>query len=119
MSDYIVGTGELRTRITFQEPTVNADGGGAQSTPWANIATTPMVWSRWINAHGQEVITSSAKQSQQRATITVRQRSDIKTTWRVVKDDGTYWNIVSVDPVQGRRRWIEFIVEAAPAKGTV
>ena len=115
---YSVNAGELRTRITFQEPTVSQDAGGAQKKTWANVATNPTVWARWINAHGQEVVTSEALKSVQRATVTVRHRSDILSTWRVLRvEDGTAWEIVSPDPVQGRRRWVELVVERA--KGSV
>lgn len=116
MAEYNVSLDELRTRITFQQPTVTADAGGAQVPSWANITTNPTVWARWINAHGEEAIASEAIQSAQRATVTVRYRSDLVSTWRVVKGS-EYWQIISIDQVQGRNRWTEMIVERV--KGTV
>lgn len=118
MADLNITIADLRTRITFQSPTVSADAGGAQVPSWANVATNPTVWARWINAHGQEVITSDASQSVQRATVTVRHRTDIRESWRILRvSDSSYWQIVSIDAVQGRNRWVELVVERA--KGTL
>jgi SPP1 family predicted phage head-tail adaptor len=116
MSEYSVKLSDMRTRITFQEPTITADAGGAQATSWADIETNPTVWARWANAHGQEVVNSESLQSSQRAAVTIRYRSDVLSTWRVVKD-GEAWQILSVDPVQDRNEWIELVVERV--KGTV
>jgi len=116
MAEYTVNPGEMRTRITFQQPTVAADAGGAQVPTWANISSVPTVWARWINAHGEEAISSEALKSSQRATVTVRYRSDLVSTWRVVKGS-EYWQIISIDHVQGRNHWTELVVERV--KGTV
>lgn len=115
MPEYVVNPGEMRTQITLQTPTVSMDAGGAQKATYANAATNPVVYARWINAHGQENVQNAA-QAVQRATVTIRHRTDIKTTWRVLKGIDP-WQIISIDPVQGRNHWIELIVESV--KGTV
>jgi len=109
MADYRINAGELRTSITLQLPTIGADAGGAQKPTYANAATNPIVKARWINAHGQENVQTAVK-SVQRATVTIRHREDVLTTWRVLKG-GEAWQIISIDPVQDRKRWIEMIVE--------
>ena len=106
---YQVNAGDLRTLITLQEPTLSSDGGGAQTAAYADTATNPQVWARWVNAHGQEN-TEKALKNVQRATVTIRHRSDIKTTWRLLKDDDA-WQILSIDKVQDKRRWVEMVVE--------
>jgi head-tail adaptor len=116
MSAYTINPGEMRTQITFQSPTISKDAGGAQKPTFANVSTNPTVLSRWINDHGQEAVQSNAAVSAQRATVTVRHRTDIQTTWQVLKDSEA-WQILSIDPVQGRRRWVELRVERV--KGTV
>lgn len=116
MADLNVSISELRTRITFQSPTVNKDAGGAQSETWANVTTNPTVWAKWVNAHGQESVQSEALKSVQRATVTVRHRTDILTTWQVLKDSEA-WKVISIDRVRGENRWVELVVERA--KGTV
>jgi SPP1 family predicted phage head-tail adaptor len=116
MADFAVSIADMRTRITFQSPTVSTDAGAAQSNTYANVSTNPTVWARWVNAHGVEAVTSEALESVQRATVTVRYRTDIKSTWQILKD-GEAWKIISVDEVQDRNRWIELIVERI--KGSV
>ena len=113
---YTVNPGELRTPITFQSPTVTKDAGGAQVVSWANVGTNPTVWARWINAHGSEAVGSDALKAVQRATVTVRHRSDVSTTWRVLNGSEA-WQVISVDLVRGDNRWVELVVERA--KGTV
>jgi SPP1 family predicted phage head-tail adaptor len=115
--DYSVNPGDLRTRITFQQPTIVTDAGGAQSETYANVTTNPTVWAKWVNMHGQEAVNASAQTSVQRATVTVRYRSDIQTTWRVVWNSTEYWRIISIDHVQRKNRWTELVIERV--KGTV
>lgn len=119
---YRINPGEMRTQITLQTPTITQDAGGAQVTSYANASTNPIVWSRWINAHGQEALASNSLavvgnvfEAVQRATVTIRHRTDIKETWRVLKD-GESWQIISIDAVRGQRRFVELLVERV--KGT-
>lgn len=114
MPGYNVNPGEMRDRITFQSPTLSSDAGGAQTKTYANVGTNPTVWARWINDHGQEAVQSEALKSAQRATVTVRHREDILTTWRVLKDSEA-WQVLSVDQVQGRNHWVELRVERVKA----
>jgi len=116
MPVYTINPGEMRTQITLQSPTVTQDPGAAQVTTFANVSPNPTVWARWINAHGQEVVTSEALKTVQRATVTIRHRTDINTTWRVLKSSEA-WQIISVDPVRDQRRYVELVVERA--KGSV
>jgi len=116
MSDIAVSIGDLKSRVTFQQPTLAVDPGGAQSPGWANIDSTPTVWARWVYDHGQEQIVSGADVSVQRATVTIRYRSDVLATWRLLLDNNP-WMILSVDHVQDRNHWTVLRVERA--KGTV
>jgi SPP1 family predicted phage head-tail adaptor len=116
MPDFMVNPGDLRTRITFQQPTITQDAGGAQKEAYANVPTHPTVWAKWVNDHGQEAVSSDAEKSTQRATVTVRHRADILETWQVL-NNGEAWKIISKDPVQGRNRWVVLRVERV--KGTV
>lgn len=115
MAELSIQISDLRTRITFQSPTITKDAGGAQKAGYANVATNPTVWAEWINDHGQETIATDAKVSAQRATVRVRHRTDIVETWQVLKD-GEAWKILSIDPVRDRNRWVELRVERV--KGT-
>ena len=116
MPPYTINPGEMRTQITLQSPTVTQDAGGAQVTTFANVSPNPIVWARWINAHGQEAVTSEALKTVQRATVTIRHRTDIKETWRVLRNSEA-WQVISIDPVRDQRRFVELVVERA--KGSV
>lgn len=116
MAELNIQIGDMRDRITFQSPTVNKTAGGAQTEVYATIATDPTVWALWVNDHGQEGVASDAEKSTQRATVTIRYRSDVLTTWQVLKDSAA-WKIFSVDHVRGRNRWTVLRVERV--EGTV
>lgn len=116
MSTYTINPGDLRTVITLQEPTITTDAGAAQVAGYANAATNPQVWARWVMAHGNEAVNSEALKTTQRATVTIRHRSDIQTTWRILKGLEV-WQILSIDPVQDKKHWVELVVERV--KGTV
>jgi SPP1 family predicted phage head-tail adaptor len=108
--NYAVSIADMRTRITFQQPTVISDAGGAQSSGWTNVSSIPIVWARWTNEHGQEAVQNDSARSAQRATVTIRYRSDVNTNWQVLKD-GEAWQILSIDQVQDRNRYVEMVVE--------
>lgn len=107
---YEINPGDLRTRITFQKPTIITDAGGAQSETYANVTPDPTVWAKWVNDHGQEALSTGAFTSAQRATITIRHRADVDTTWRITWG-GETWKILSVDRVQHKNRYVEMIAE--------
>jgi SPP1 family predicted phage head-tail adaptor len=117
MADFNVQIADLNTRITLQVPTISKDAGSAQTTTYANVGTNPTIWSNWVYDHGQELVQGGAKQSVLRATVTIRYRSDVLSTWRVVLGSDN-WNIISApEPVQNRNRWLVFRVERV--KGSV
>jgi SPP1 family predicted phage head-tail adaptor len=108
--DSFINTGDLRTSITFQVSTLTPDPGSAQIASWANVSTNPTVLAWWVNAHRDKVISNEMLKYEQRATVTIRYRSDILPTWRIVKD-GQHWQILSIDDVNNRHRYMELIVE--------
>ncbi len=111
MADYQVSAGELRTRITFQVPTISKSTGGAQTEAYANVATNPTVWALVVYDHGQTVVANEAEKAEQRATVTVRYRSDASDKWQVLID-GNAWKIISPpDHVRGLNRWTVLRVE--------
>lgn len=118
MAEYLASAGELRTRITFQSPTLTQGNEGAQVPAWATISTNPTVWSRWVHDHGQELAQGDAGKSIERATVTIRYRSDIKPSYAVLDPSGARWQLISApENVQNENRWLVFRVERV--KGTV
>lgn len=116
MAALTVSIADLRTRITFQSPTIAKDAGGAQSETWSNISTNPTVWAKWVYDHENDS-QNGAVISIERATVTVRYRSDISSAWGVTSG-GAFWKIISPpENVQNLNRWVVFRVERV--KGTV
>jgi head-tail adaptor len=112
-----ISIADLNTRITFQSPTITQGGDGAQVPSWATISTTPTVWSKWVYDHGTE-LAQDANKSIERATVTVRYRSDIKPSYAVLDASGARWQLISApENVQNQNRWTVFRVERV--KGTV
>lgn len=114
---YVMNAGDFRTLITLQRATIATDASGAQKPTYANVASNPTVWARWENAHGAESVnTGGAKENAQRATVTIRYRSDIDATCAVVLNTST-WKVLSVDNIQQRGEYLEMQVELS--QGTV
>lgn len=115
MADLKIEISELNQRITIQAPTISKVD-GAQVESYANVASVPTVWSKWEYDHGQEIASSDAEKSEQRATVTLRYRSDASEKWQFLKD-AEVWKVLSVEQVREKNRWTVFRVERV--KGTV
>ncbi len=111
MADLKVAISDLRDRITFQVPTVTKSTGGAQTEAYANVATNPTVWALVVYDHGQTVVSNEAEKAEQRATVTIRYRSNVSDKWQVLID-GNPWKIISPpDHVRGFNRWTVLRIE--------
>lgn len=98
--------GELRTRITLLRPSVSVETGGF-TVP--GYETDGEVWTRWQNAHGAEVWAAQAVQAVAPATVLMRYRAEIDTTWRVQLGEAVY-EIVSLDNLFQRGELLELKV---------
>lgn len=49
----MIDPGQMRTRLTYQEPTTVDDGAGSSSTEWADVCT---VWARVRPAKADETV---------------------------------------------------------------
>jgi SPP1 family predicted phage head-tail adaptor len=111
MADLSIRISDLRDRITFQMPTISKTPGGAQTEAYANVATNPTVWAQVVYDHGQTVVSNEAEKAEQRATVTIRYRSDVSDKWQVLID-GNPWKIISPpDHVRGLNRWTVLRIE--------
>lgn len=103
--------GELRTRITLLTSTVTKVASGAQTVTYANFETNPEVWAKVIFAHGQESVASEALKNVQRATVTIRYRSDV-TARDAIQLNGQTWKIIGTpDNILNRNQYLEFQCE--------
>jgi SPP1 family predicted phage head-tail adaptor len=104
--------GELRNPILLQQRVVVTQPGGFEQVGYQDVAT---VYAKWQNIHGQEVWAVDSPQEKQPATVTLRYRSDIDTTWAVV-NGGKRYEIVSLDDIQNRHEYIELKVQIMRAR---
>ena len=96
--------GRLRQRITIQQLTTTQDantGEGIES--WADHVT---LWADVRPLNAREYIAAAATQAQLNAMVTIRYRSDIVPTMRIVYNGKTY-NIDGVLPdSRSGREWL-------------
>lgn len=107
----ITNPGELRTPVLFQNSTVTRMPGAAQKTEWIDLGTQ---YTKIVNAHGTEAVTSDALKSVQRSTWTIRYNPLITTKSSGVLN-GERWLVISVDDIQNRHEYMELVVELAKA----
>jgi SPP1 family predicted phage head-tail adaptor len=107
----VINPGELRTLVEIQRRTTNTEQSGFQVPVWAKVST---VYSKWVNAHGPEVVQAQAAKAQYAATVLIRYQSGIDNTCAVVKGTERY-EIVSVDDIQERHEYIELKVQRMEA----
>ena len=107
--------GEMRTRINVQERGVETITGGFQREGWVDVFPPgTVVRCKWVNMHGDEVITISSARSKETATLTLRYSPKITNQCRIWREDDTRpYEVISVDNIQGARKWLEVTVERA------
>ena len=82
------------------------DEGGFDIPGWPTVAT---VDSRWVNAHGMEILEAAIAQVDAPATVLIRYRSDVNETCAVLKG-GLRYEIQSIDNIQERSEYLELKV---------
>ena len=102
----ITNPGEMRTQIVLKSRSVVEDAGGFMVPAGSTIAT---VWSRWQNAHGREIMEAQIAQVDAPATVLIRYRSGVDSTYTVTKGSDTY-EVLSVDNIEERSEYMELRV---------
>ena len=71
---------------------------------------------KWVNAHGSEVFVALQQLLREPATITCRYSAKINRTLEVQKGSDTeLYEIISVDDVEERHKWMEIKVQRKEA----
>ena len=112
------GAGELRTLVYFKKIVREADDEGYDADREVNIfgvdetgADVPMKV-KWTNAHGYEVYEGMQLKLREPATILARFSPLINQKLVVYKKgDVEPWEIISVDDVENRHKWLEIKVQ--------
>lgn len=87
-----VRAGDLRSRVTIQQPTETQDAFGEPDVTWSTYATR---WARIDYAGGREFLGADALRTERRAVITMHYTSGITEKMRIVHGSTTF-DIVSV-----------------------
>ena len=115
--------GELRTLVYFRRAVRRVDGEGYPLTEREEpvfgldgAGQERPVHCKWVNAHGTEVFTAMQLKVRQPATLTMRYSPLITPALRVYKGSAQVpYEVVSVDDVEDRHRWLEVTVERKAA----
>lgn len=107
--------GELRTRIYIRKTVKAADKDGAASGMKVESVFPPgpdgrerVYHCKWVNAYGAEAFTAMQLKIQKPATLTMRYSALIRPDHMVYKlGDQVPYEIVSVNDVEDRHRWLE------------
>ena len=106
---------KLRHRIDLQSRTASQDAATGETTfTWSNsVASEP---AEVVPLSGREFIQSGATQAGVDTRITIRWRSGIEPTMRVVFDGNNY-QITAVLPDQTNRRWLTLMCQRGVNSG--
>ena len=76
-----MNAGKLRHQVIIQKPNATRDAYGAEIAAWATHAT---VWANIRPAAGQEVVVAGSTESRNSHVVSIRYRSDILASYRVL-----------------------------------
>lgn len=106
--------GNLDQRITFQAQARTPDGAGGSTLAFADVAPDPTVWASVFAIRSNETDTEGRLNAAGLYKFTVRNRSDINETHRIVWNSETY-NIRNVKRMGGRELYLEIEAERGVA----
>lgn len=98
--------GALDQKIRLERPTVTKDAIGGRSAVWSAIPEDPEPFARVKMAGGQEGSAPGGDAAMQRAVFTVRARSDLRASDRIVWG-GFVWNITAIERPVARARYMK------------
>ncbi len=110
-------SGDLRTKIRIQKEITTGTGSFATKAWYdlddtAKAGTAYNIPAQWVNVHGTEAWIADSVQAQLGATVTIRYRSDITPSCRILLGSVVY-QIVSLDNIRQRNEWLELKVKAS------
>ena len=106
--------GELKTKITVQANKSERAGNGYKRDDWVTVCTP---YCKWVNAYGNDVVEARKLGLGEFATLTLRYTDKITPTCRVLRDNDVAhpFEVISVNDVGARRRWLEVKVSRKAA----
>lgn len=95
MSDFAIDPGALRDRVTLQRRSTARDDYGQGAITWTDVA---IVWARVEPLRSGEFFAAAAVQQQTTVKVTIRARTDVDATWRLLWN-GQPHDITGVLPI--------------------
>jgi len=99
--------GNLDRRVTFQRLATTPGRGGEPTKAWADAFTT---WAQVRDVSASERASAPKEMAQRSSTFTIRWRSDVTESMRIVYD-GREWDITGIKEL-GRRGGLEIAAQA-------
>lgn len=106
-------SGELRTPVRFYRVERELDAEGNSEEREIDVFGPGVtVRCKWVNAHGSEVFESMRQDLREPATLTMRYSPLINGALKLYKaGDPQPYEVISVDDVEERHRWLELKVQ--------
>ena len=102
--------GRLDRRITFiQRIVTSGDSNEDYTSGWEEVDAVPTVWARKADLRGKEVVMNDQVQFMYLTIWTVRYRTDIKASMRLVDGNGQVYEIVTISEGEGRSRFLDIV----------
>jgi SPP1 family predicted phage head-tail adaptor len=102
--------GRLDRRITVIERSItDGDSNEDYTTAWVEIENYPDVWARKYDLRGKEVVIADKVQFMYLTVWTIRYRTDLKASMRIVDESGQVYEIVTISEGEGRRAWLDIV----------
>lgn len=105
--------GSLNKRITIQRFEVIVNENGFEEEKWIDVKT---VWAGVSNLYGREFFEAAAVQMENTVKFTLRYLPGIDTTMRILFNN-THYNILSVDNIKYRNRFVEIMAAEVDLSG--
>ena len=110
----MLNAGELDQRITVQSPSATVDALGQRVEAWANVAT---LWAKATPLRGREFFAAGAMQSEAVVRFTIRWRSGIDGTMRVLWRGVPHAIVAEPMDVDGGKHTLEMMCAAGVRDG--
>lgn len=95
--------GALNKRITFQQLKTTINENGFDVEEWLDVKS---VWAAVSNLHSKEYFEAAAVQMENTVKFTIRYLPTLDTSMRILFNN-TLYNIISVDNIKYRNRFVE------------
>jgi len=108
-----IGAGDIDQRITLQSRAAGVDVLGQATGGWQDVGT---VWARARPLRSRELFAAGSVGSLADVEFTIRWRSDVLTTWRVLWRGKPYE--ITGEPIDlgGQRKWLQMLCTSGTAK---